>query len=331
MPPIDVFYDVGDVFDVVARRAAPAPPAAAGPRDRVYARRRTASARVAPAAGGSAPGAGRLVLARRATTATARRSGTALVYVRRGAGDAYAITAGARGLRIARASERRRRGLARAGAGRARLGRGAARRLSAGVPGRRDACARGVARGGGGGAACVPWHVAREDPPVRPGALVRARERRRPARVRSVGLPARARCSCGAVAFCSRDCQRTGFDAHAAACSRTARRRQRRRRRRVGRRGRARRARGGSGRPFAAAAVAARRRDRHRTITARRRGRAARATTPGGGTTTAPPTTRTTGKRRLPPKRRRTTTLPPRTTKAAAGVPSVVFTPPAQV
>ena len=260
----DVFYDVGDVFDVVeALRDAHSP--LRGRFDRVYvgAGVDRSSCRVllrllAPDGLLVAPRDDRHGEAQRLVTARFPRHKTSICVralrssthatmsaqaVRRGAGDAYAITAGARVARLARASERRRRRVARAGAGRARLGRGAARRLSAGVPGRRrDARARRRAGRRRRGERAVA-RVAREDPPVRPGALVRARarRRRRPARVRSVrpagarevllrrsrvlfpGLPARGvRRSC--------------------CCLHGAARRRQRRRRRVGRRGRARRA-----------------------------------------------------------------------------------------
>ena len=68
----------------------------------------------------------------------------------------------------------------------------------------------------------MPWHVWRAK--ILPFVPAHWFERARgddggPRACAQCGLPAHARCSCGAVAFCSRDCQRAGFDAHAAACT----------------------------------------------------------------------------------------------------------------
>ena len=214
----DVFYDVGDVFDVVeALRDAHSP--LRGRFDRVYvgAGVDRSSCRVllrllAPDGLLVAPRddrhgeAQRLVTARFPRHKTSicvralRSSRTALNDDVRTGGPARRRRRvryncwGASRLCIARASEQRRRGFARAGAGRARLGRGAAQRLSAGVPGRRrDARARRRA-GRRRRYECAVARLAREDPPFCPGALVRARarRRRRPAGVRPV-RPASAR------------------------------------------------------------------------------------------------------------------------------------------
>ena len=167
--------------------------------------------------------------------------------VRRGAGDAYAITAGAR---VAFASLVRPSGggaAARAPAlagpvwsgaestfeafklesfqltGRCHtgLGRGQARSLSSGVS-RRRSHARARRRAGRRRRGDVPWHVWRAKilPFVPAHWFERARGGDDGTRAcAQCGLPAHARCSCGLVTFCSRDCQRAGFDAHAAACT----------------------------------------------------------------------------------------------------------------
>ena len=142
--------------------------------------------------------------------------------VRRGAGDAYAITAGAR---VAFASLVHPSGGGTAARAPALAGPvwGEAR-PGAFPPAFRAAAAtlaRGVARGGGG-ATSVPWHVWRAK--ILPFVPAHWFERARgddggPRACAQCGLPAHARCSCGAVAFCSRDCQRAGFDAHAADCT----------------------------------------------------------------------------------------------------------------
>ena len=142
--------------------------------------------------------------------------------VRRGAGDAYAITAGAR---VAFASLVRPSGGGVASRAPALAGPvwGEAR-PGAFPPAFRAAAAtlaRGVAQGGGG-AASVPWHVWRAK--ILPFVPAHWFERARgddggPRACAQCGLPAHARCSCGLVTFCSRDCQRAGFDAHAAACT----------------------------------------------------------------------------------------------------------------
>ena len=142
--------------------------------------------------------------------------------VRRGAGDAYAITAGAR---VAFASLVRPSGGGVASRAPALAGPvwGEAR-PGAFPPAFRAAAAtlaRGVARGGGG-AASVPWHVWRAK--ILPFVPAHWFERARgddggPRACAQCGLPAHARCSCGLVTFCSWDCQRAGFDAHAAACT----------------------------------------------------------------------------------------------------------------
>ena len=185
----DVFYDVGDVFDVVealrdahcrcgaASTACMWAPAWTDPLPR--------AARPAPTACSS----------RRATTATARRSGSH----RYGApGDAYAITAGDVRPFGARASERRRRrrrAPALAGPVGARRGPAPFRRL-----GRRRDAARGVAGGGGGGAS-VPARGARRSSRSsrRIGSSARA------ATTAAAGVrPARRRAHVGAPAAQSR-------------------------------------------------------------------------------------------------------------------------------
>ena len=199
---------------------------------------------------------------------------------------------------------------------RARLGRGATRRLSAGVPGcRSDARARRRAGRRRRRRERAVARVAREDPAVRSGHWFE-RARRRPAGMRQCGPPAHARCSCGAVAFCSRDCQRTGFDAHAAAC--TAAGRRQRHRRRFGRRGRARRALEAARAAVRAAEAAVAGEEAGPAPDDRADGQGLRARYRVPGTTTAPPTTR--GLRRRRPGRRRGRrrfAVPPRTTKAA--------------
>ena len=214
----DVFYDVGDVFDVVeALRDAHSP--LRGRFDRVYvgAGVDRSSCRVLLRL--LAPD-GLLVAPRDDRHGEAQRLVTA---VRRGAGDAYAITAGAR---VAFASLVRPSGGGVASRAPALAGPvwGEAR-PGAFPPAFRAAAAtlaRGVARGGGGGAASVPWHVWRAK--ILPFVPAHWFERARgddggPRACAQCGLPAHARCSCGAVAFCSRDCQRAGFDAHAADCT----------------------------------------------------------------------------------------------------------------
>ena len=109
----------------------------------------------------------------------------------------------------------------RARRGRARLGRGAARRLPPSFRAAAATLARGVARGRRRRYECA---VAVWRAKILPFVPAHWFERARgddggPRACAQCGLPAHARCSCGAVAFCSRDCQRAGFDAHAADCT----------------------------------------------------------------------------------------------------------------
>ena len=282
----DVFYDVGDVFDVVeALRDAHSP--LRGRFDRVYvgAGVDRSSCRVllrllAPDGLLVAPRDDRHGEAQRLVTAYRRGPGYP-VRDHGGRTVAFASLVRPSGGGVV-AARRRWPGP---------FGAGAARRISAGVPGCRRDAARGVA--GGGGAARVPWHVWRAKIHLRPGAWVRRARggRRRPAGVRPV-RPAGARGWLRRSRICSRDCQRAGSTlmllparrgpppATTPATLRTTGTSSAR-------------SRGGSGLPFARPRPPsrARRRGRHRTITARRRGLAARATTPGGGTTPTPPPT----------------------------------------
>ena len=257
----DVFYDVGDVYDVVAALHEAGSPLR-GRFDRVYVGAGVDRSACRVLLRLLAPD-GVLVAPRDDRRGEAQRLVTA---VRRGAGDAYAVTAGAR---VAFASLVHPSGGGTAACapalagpvwsgaestfeafklesfqltGRCHtgLGRGQARRLPAGVSRRRRhaRARRGAGRRRRG--ECAVARVAREDPAVRPGALVRARarRRRRPARVRSV-RPARAR----EVLVRPRHVLLARLPARgfrrARCCLHGAARRRPRRCRRVGRRGRA--------------------------------------------------------------------------------------------
>ena len=211
----DVYYDVGDVYDVVASlRDARSP--LRGRFDRVYIGAGVDRAACRVLLRLLAPG-GLLVAPRDDRRGEAQRLVT---VVRRGAGEAYAIAAGARvafaSLVAAPGGSASARAPALAGPiwGEARPG--------AFPPAFRAAVAalaRGVEQGGTA-AATVPWHVWRAKVlPFVPAHWSARGGGAGACACAKCGLPANARCFCGAVVFCSRNCQRAGFEAHAAVCT----------------------------------------------------------------------------------------------------------------